>query len=237
MIPWLSGASLLFPDPNSALSEPDGLLAAGGDLSPERLIAAYRAGIFPWFSDEDPILWWSPNPRCVLRPEEIHISRSMKKHLRKAAVQIKVDTAFTKVIQQCATSRSDRQGTWITDEMMAAYKELHRRGIAHSIEVWQADQLVGGLYGLSIGKLFFGESMFSLQPNMSKVAFIFLASYLKEHGFPLIDCQVHNDHLVSLGAKNISRKEFLHYIDQYIDQEPGDIWSTLSAPTLNSERE
>lgn len=225
MIPWLHPTKLIFPDTSSALDEPDGLLAAGGDLSPKRLVAAYKHGIFPWFSQDDPILWWSPNPRCVLFPEQIHISRSMRKHLKKGRYRVSFDEAFADVIQACASTRQESTGTWISPEIQEAYIELYQQGVAHSVEVWDNEQLIGGLYGLGIGKLFFGESMFSFQVNASKVAFIALCKQLKIWGYPLIDCQVHNDHLESLGATNIPRDEFIHYIRQYIDTETHHPWS------------
>lgn len=224
MIPWLSPYNNRFPSPHEALDEPDGLLAAGGDLSIERLISAYRHGIFPWFSDEDPILWWSPNPRCVLKPRDIHISRSMRKAIRKQHYCITFDQAFSEVIELCSSSRDRVGNTWITDEMKHAYTALHQQGIAHSLEVWRDGTLVGGLYGLAIGKLFFGESMFSLEVNTSKVAYIALAKQLGHWRYALIDCQVQNDHLNSLGASEISRAEFLEYIKLNIDEDPGHEW-------------
>lgn len=224
MIPWLSPNNNGFPSPHEALDEPDGLLAAGGDLSIERLISAYRHGIFPWFSDEDPILWWSPNPRCVLKPRDIHISRSMRKAIRKQHYCITFDKAFGEVIELCSSSRDRVGNTWITDEMKHAYTALHQQGIAHSLEVWREGTLVGGLYGLAIGKLFFGESMFSLEANTSKVAYIALAKQLEHWQYALIDCQVQNDHLNSLGASEISRAEFLEYIKLNVDEDPGHEW-------------
>jgi leucyl/phenylalanyl-tRNA--protein transferase len=223
MIPWLHPTTLIFPAPATALNEPDGLLAVGGDLSPARLVAAYKQGIFPWFSPDDPILWWSPDPRCVLIPENIHISRSMRKQINKGDYHITFDTAFTDVIHACASVR-EASGTWISADMQAAYIQLHQQGIAHSVEIWSENQLIGGLYGLGIGKLFFGESMFSLQTNASKIAFIALAQQLEKWGYPLIDCQVHNNHLQSLGASNIPREEFLRYINQYIDAVTDHDW-------------
>jgi leucyl/phenylalanyl-tRNA--protein transferase len=224
MIPWLHPTTLRFPDTSTALDEPDGLLAAGGDLSPERLVAAYKQGVFPWFSQEDPILWWSPNPRCVLFPEKVHISRSMRKHLKKGCYRVTFDEAFIQVIQACASTREETTGTWISPEMQEAYIELHQQGIAHSVEVWENEQLIGGLYGLGIGKLFFGESMFSFRASASKIAFIALCQQLKAWGYPLIDCQVHNDHLESLGATTIPRDEFIHYIRQYVETETDHFW-------------
>ncbi|SFG58420.1 leucyl/phenylalanyl-tRNA--protein transferase [Neptunomonas qingdaonensis] len=236
MIPWLHPTHLTFPDTATALDEPDGLLAAGGDLTPKRLLAAYRHGIFPWFSDDDPILWWSPNPRCVLLPDQIHISRSMRKHLKKHDYSVTFDTAFSEVIRACASTREATTGTWISADMQKAYSELHQQGHAHSVEVWQNQQLIGGLYGLGIGKLFFGESMFSLQKNASKIAFIALCQQLEKWGYPLIDCQVHNSHLESLGATNIPRNEFIDYIRHYIDSKTSHDWRFDSDKViLNSE--
>ena len=225
MIPWLHPYDTAFPHPSSALDEPNGLLAAGGDLSAQRLISAYRQGIFPWFSEEDPILWWSPNPRCVLFPEDIHISRSMRKWMRRSSLTFTFDQAFHRVIASCASLRQETTGTWISPEIESAYIELHKQGIAHSVEVWDEDTLVGGLYGLAMGKLFFGESMFSTQENTSKVAFMALAKQLSLWGYPLIDCQVHNPHLASLGATDIPRTQFLDYIDRYADQTNEHPWA------------
>lgn len=224
MIPWLSPFNTDFPDIEQALKDPNGLLAAGGDLSPARLIQAYRHGIFPWYSEEEPILWWSPNPRCVLLPEALHISRSMQKHLRKAGWQLSFDEAFSDVIALCAQTRQ-HSGTWISPDIEAAYQQLHQQGIAHSVEVWDAnDRLIGGLYGLGIGQLFFGESMFSLTTNASKAAFIGLTLQLQRWGFPLIDCQVYNPHLATLGASEIPRAEFREYIKLYIDSPSHPAW-------------
>ena len=224
MIPWLHPIHLIFPDTATALDEPDGLLAAGGDLSPNRLLAAYRQGIFPWFSADDPILWWSPNPRCVLFPDQIHISRSMRKHIKKSHYKVTFDRAFSEVIQACASTRETSTGTWISEEMQVAYNELHQKGYAHSVEVWENQQLIGGLYGLGIVKLYFGESMYSLQKNASKIAFIALCQQLKRWGYPLVDCQVHNSHLESLGATNIPRNDFIDYIRHYIDSTTSHDW-------------
>ncbi|NQZ30146.1 MAG: leucyl/phenylalanyl-tRNA--protein transferase [Oceanospirillaceae bacterium] len=212
MIPWLNDTSHDFPAIDTALEDPNGLLAAGGDLSPQRLIAAYRQGIFPWFSIDEPILWWSPSPRCVLKPDNLHISRSLAKLIRKTSMSVSFDLAFSQVVNECAKIRAEEEGSWITDEMQQAYQELHQRGIAHSVEVWQEKELVGGLYGLAIGNVFFGESMFSRQSNSSKIAFCHLVQHLKSFGFKLIDCQVHSNHLQSLGAGNISRSEFQQYL-------------------------
>lgn len=224
MIPWLHPTHVYFPDTSTALDEPDGLLAAGGDLSSRRLLEAYRRGIFPWFSADDPILWWSPNPRCVLFPDQIHISRSMRKHINKSSFSVTFDTAFEEVIRACASTRETSTGTWISEEMQQAYIELHQQGHAHSVEVREGQTLIGGLYGLGIGKLFFGESMFSLQKNASKVAFIALCKQLERWEYSLIDCQVHNNHLESLGATNIPRDEFIDYIRHNIDSKTSHDW-------------
>ena len=196
---------LIFPDPE--LAEPDGLLAVEGDLSTPRLLLAYQSGIFPWYSDETPILWYSPHERFVLFPDELKISGSMKKLLRKNPFQITINTCFEEVITACSTvEREGQEGTWITNDMKAAYIKLHNEGHAHSIEIWQQDQLVGGMYGVPFGKVFCGESMFSKVSNASKAALI----YLCQSGlYDLLDCQVHTDHLESLGARMISRKDYM----------------------------
>jgi leucyl/phenylalanyl-tRNA--protein transferase len=198
-----------FPDVELALKEPDGLLAIGGDLSTPRLLKAYASGIFPWYGPGQPILWWSPEPRSVLRPEALHLSRSLHKTLRKQPFRITLDAAFDAVIDNCAAPRENASGTWITPEMMMAYLELHRQGYAHSIECWQHNRLVGGLYGVSIGRIFFGESMFAHVSDASKVALVTLVRQLNRWGFPVIDCQVHTRHLQSLGAMLLPRKEFV----------------------------
>jgi leucyl/phenylalanyl-tRNA--protein transferase len=206
-----------FPDPGYALQEPDGLLAVGGDLSPARLLNAYRQGIFPWYSDGQPILWWSPNPRAVLYPEKLRISRSLRKTLRRAPFRITLDSAFAEVIAACSEPRPDQAGTWITEEMRQAYIQLHRIGFAHSVECWEGEALVGGLYGVSLGKVFFGESMFARRSDASKVGFAHLVEQLKLWGFGLIDCQVHTGHLASLGAEDIPREHFLELLDSWCD--------------------
>jgi leucyl/phenylalanyl-tRNA--protein transferase len=200
---------LIFPDP--CLAEEDGLLAIDGDLSPERLLLAYSSGIFPWFSKEEPILWWSPDPRFVLYPKDIRISHSMKKLLKKNTYKISFDTCFRDVISNCSNLREET-GTWITSEMIEAYCKLYELGFAHSVECWYDNKLVGGLYGIIIGKCFFGESMFSTMSNASKVAFITLSKILEENDFALIDCQVHTTHLESLGAVHIPREDFLQRV-------------------------
>jgi len=209
-----------FPPVEQALAEPDGLLAAGGCLSAQRLIKAYYQGIFPWYSEEDPILWWSPNPRMVLLPEQLHISKSLKKTLRQQRFNITFDTAFSEVIQACSQPRADEAGTWLSAEMQAAYIALHQQGHAHSIEAWQEGELVGGLYGIAIGCVFFGESMFHRQTDASKIAFIQGVQQLKQWGYQLIDCQVHSNHLLSLGAEEIPREHFIQLLQQYRDSLP-----------------
>lgn len=204
---------LIFPHPS--LAEEDGLLAVDGDLSPERLIVAYRNGIFPWFSEDEPILWWSPNPRFILYPKDIKVSHSMKKLLKKNTYKISFDTCFRDVISNCSNLRKE-SGTWITNDMIEAYCKLHELGYAHSVEAWYEDRLVGGLYGISIGKCFFGESMFSTMSNASKAAFITLCKKLEEKGYTMVDCQVYTEHLESLGAVNISREKFLELVEEGI---------------------
>ena len=197
-----------FPPLEEALDEPNGLLAFGGDLRPERILAAYRQGIFPWYQDGQPILWWSPNPRAVLYPDRIKVSRSMRKVLRSGSFNIIMDSDFEAVIDACSALTEKRSGTWITKPMRRAYTELHRQGHAHSIEAWQHGRLVGGLYGLGIGRVFFGESMFSRVDNASKLALIHLCTQLQSWGFAVVDCQVSSDHLSSMGAGEIRREEF-----------------------------
>jgi len=205
----LSSDNIVFPPAELALDDPNGLLAVGGDLQPARILAAYRCGIFPWFSDGQPILWWSPNPRTVLYPERIHVSRSMRKFMGHCDFNVTCDAAFSRVIDSCAAPRPTQLGTWITNEMRQAYISLHAQGYAHSVEIWDGTDLVGGLYGIAIGAAFFGESMFSLKTNASKLALITLADVLGRHGFDLIDCQMHTEHLASLGAIDVSRGRFL----------------------------
>ena len=217
MLTWLKRDTLTFPPLTKAMREPNGLLAAGGDLSADRLVQAYRHGCFPWFSEGQPILWWSPDPRTVLFPEELHVSRSLAKLLRQQRYQVSFDRDFEAVIQACAAPRRDADGTWITDDMQNAYTELHARGHAHSVEVWDNGELVGGLYGLAMGQLFFGESMFSRADNASKFGFITLARHLQAWGFVLIDCQMPTPHLESLGARSIPRQQFADYLRDQLD--------------------
>ena len=224
MLTWLQRDSLDFPPLAKALRDPNGLLAAGGDLSPERLIGAYRHGCFPWYQDGQPILWWSPDPRTVLFPDELHISRSLQKVLRHNPYRVSFDQAFSAVIQACAAPRTYADGTWITTPMQQAYLQLHERGIAHSVEVWREGELVGGLYGLAMGQLFFGESMFSRADNASKVGFATLVEQLRAWGFVLIDCQMPSQHLHSFGARAISRERFADYLRQHLDQPNDANW-------------
>lgn len=217
---WLNEDPNLFPPTELALQEPNGLLAVGGDLSPERLVAAYSRGIFPWFDDDQPILWWSPEPRMVFKPGQVHHSKSLKKHLRKHTLSVSVDRDFEAVIQHCQQPRAGQDGTWITEEMQAAYIELHHCGIAHSIETRDAQgTLIGGFYGVGIGGIFFGESMFSLHTNASKVAITQFSEWAKIQGFALIDCQVDNPHLSTLGGELISRKQLEATISQHAASE------------------
>jgi leucyl/phenylalanyl-tRNA--protein transferase len=226
-----------FPPLEQALLEPNGLLAAGGSLTPARLLDAYRHGIFPWFNSADPVLWWSPDPRMVLFPQEFKISQSLRKTLRNRVYEVRTDTAFEQVMRACAAPRGGEAGTWIHEEMIAAYTELHRMGHAHSIEVWmpntsfqpQADELklelVGGLYGMSIGRMFYGESMFSRRSDASKVALAHLAAQLRRWNFGMIDCQMNTPHLASLGAREIPRTEFVQRLQELIHYpDIGPIW-------------
>lgn len=204
---------LIFPHPD--LADEDGLLGVGGDLSTERLLLAYRNGIFPWYSKGDPIMWWSPDPRCVLFPEKLKITTRLRRTLNREGITVTFDRHFAEVIKHCATvKRKGQRGTWITPEMVAAYCKLHEEGHAHSVEVSMDGELAGGLYGVSVGKVFCGESMFSLRPDASKIALVHLVRRLREWEFPIIDCQVTNPYLLSMGAEEISRKEFLKYLQK-----------------------
>ncbi|MDG2140486.1 MAG: leucyl/phenylalanyl-tRNA--protein transferase [Gammaproteobacteria bacterium] len=227
-IPWLESEKVGFPPREIALSEPNGLLAAGGALSIEWLIQAYAKGIFPWYEPGHPILWWTPNPRLILIPGAFRVSRSLKKLIRNHKYRILFDNNFSEVIYQCGRVRRESAGTWITPEMESAYIDLHNSGYAHSVEVWSEGALVGGLYGVALGKVFFGESMFSVENNTSKLALFYLTLELKKQGFELIDCQIHSDHLSTLGAVNISRKEFNEKLDELIAITEGNVgkWKT-----------
>jgi leucyl/phenylalanyl-tRNA--protein transferase len=216
LIHWLEGSGD-FPPVEQALAHPNGLLAAGGDLSPERLLRAYRRGIFPWFSADEPILWWSPDPRTVLIPGELKVARSMAKTLRKGDYEIRVDSAFEQVVQACSEPRRRQTGTWITDSMQAAYARLHRLGVAHSIETWRGDHLIGGLYGVALGRVFFGESMFSRATDASKIALVHLARQLEAWGFGLIDCQMHTPLLASFGAREVAREQFTRCVAELVN--------------------
>lgn len=222
MIPWLRPGDppAAFPPVAAALDDPNGLLCAGGDLSPGRLLEAYRRGIFPWFSEGQPILWWSPDPRTVLYPEELKVSRSLAKTLRNRGYLTSVDRAFGAVMEHCADPALRPEGTWITSRMKDAYGRLHELGYAHSVETWDGDRLVGGLYGVALGRAYFGESMFSTARDASKVALCTLAGVLRERGYRLIDCQVASAHLASLGARSVPRAEFIRELSTVIAEAP-----------------
>lgn len=234
---WLGppGSAVRFPDPASALSWPNGLLAAGGDLSPERLLAAYRLGIFPWYESGQPILWWCPDPRAVIFPRELHVSRRLRRFLAKGPFEASFDREFAAVVHGCARAEDPGVGTWITPEMFTAYVRLHALGHAHSVEIWAGDELVGGLYGVAIGKVFFAESMFSRRTNASKAAMVFLAQALLASGFLVMDCQLPSSHLVTMGAREISRREFLELVARSVAGAPaeGAHWSRARCPVLS----
>lgn len=209
-----------FPDPSTALADPPGLLAFGGDLSPGRLLAAYARGIFPWFNDGEPILWWSPDPRCAFRTEGLRPNRSLRRQLAGKDWYVTVDRAFRRVMEACAAPRPGQPGTWISQTMIDAYEQLHRLGHAHSVEVWDGERLVGGIYGVSIGRLFSGESMFSAESGGSKLALCALAALLRDADCPLIDAQVSNPHLLGLGAIELPRADFLGAVSTLVTQQP-----------------
>lgn len=228
MIPWITRGAR-FPSPNTALVEPDGLLCAGGDLKPETIISAYSQGIYPWFSNGQPILWWTPDPRMVLFPSEFVVSKSLAKTMRQEKFEVKFDTAFRDVIEGCAAPREVDGGTWIVEEIQDAYTALHKMGHAHSAESWRDGKLVGGLYGVAIGNIFFGESMFARETDASKVAFATLVQKLTRDGFTLIDCQQQTQHLASFGAKPISREHFLTHLKSSIDtSQPASVWTPVN---------
>ena len=206
-----------FPDITAALTVPDGLLAAGGNLAPDRLLYAYRRGVFPWFDSGQPILWWSPDPRCVMMQTSFHVARRLRRSLQNSALEFSFNNAFSAVVEACAANRVGQKGTWITDEMIEAYSTLHGQGWAHSVEIWRHDELVGGLYGLAIGKAFFGESMFSQESNTSKIAMWTLCGLLARHRFEILDCQVGSPHLTSLGAILMPRSEFAALLERACD--------------------
>jgi leucyl/phenylalanyl-tRNA--protein transferase len=219
-----------FPDPNTALDEPDGLLAAGGNLKTDTLLSAYYHGIFPWYSEGDPILWWSPQTRCVIEPGALHISKSLKKSLRQQAFKVTFNHSFQNVIEAC--SRKDTQeGSWINQEIMDAYNELHIQGHAHSIEVWRNQELIGGAYGVAMGAIFCGESMFSYATNSSKIALVYLCKQLIKMDFKLLDCQIETDHLLRMGAQLLPRSEFLALLQSHREQKI--LWHNQHATSLN----
>ena len=226
MIPFL-GPGDPFPPVEQALQNPDGLLAAGGSLTTKRLLEAYRRGIFPWFNEGDPILWWSPDPRTILRPDSVHVSHSLKKRIRKAAHFVTLDRAFGRVLDGCAAPRvgdpSTDSHTWLGPAMRRAYTALHNAGFAHSVEVWMDGELAGGVYGVGIGRVFFGESMFARRTDASKIGIVVLAEQLGRWGFPFIDCQLETAHLMSLGAEHISRRRFVGEIARLV-KEPAPEW-------------
>ena len=233
MVPWL-GPDDPFPPVEGALKEPNGLLCAGADLSLERLLEAYRCGVFPWYSGREPILWWSPDPRMALFCDELKVARSLAKSIRNKGYVVKIDTAFRDVLAGCASPRRDATGedagTWLGQDMRAAYARLHRAGHAHSFECWQDGTLVGGLYGVAVGRMFYGESMFSRATDASKVALVALVEELRRRGFPLIDCQVRTPLLAQLGAREIPRREFLRRVRALVNyREPGGRWTRVQA--------
>ena len=219
MIPWL-GADDPFPPLAAALREPNGLLAAGGDLSADRLLDAYARGIFPWFSEDDPPLWWSPDPRMVLWLHELHVARSLRRTIRAKEYVVTLDRAFREVMLGCAEPRNDDRGTWITAEMIDAYRRLAALGYGHSVEVWSGSELVGGLYGVALGRMFFGESMFTRARDASKVALVLLVAQLARWRFELIDCQMATTHLKSFGAREIPRREFVRHVSRLVKADP-----------------
>ncbi|MDY6941748.1 MAG: leucyl/phenylalanyl-tRNA--protein transferase [Pseudomonadota bacterium] len=221
-IPWIppSAPPSDFPPVEAALQSPNGLLAAGGDLSVGRLLYAYQKGIFPWYNPGEPILWWSPDPRAILYPHAIHVSRSLRRELKRSGATLRADSAFEHTVHACAAPREAQSGTWITEEMQAAYGRLHRRGFAHSVEVWLDQELIGGIYGVALNKIFFGESMFSRRPNASKIALVALCAQLMRWGYHFIDAQVSSPHLLRMGAVEIPRWRFLQQLEQANDGRP-----------------
>jgi leucyl/phenylalanyl-tRNA--protein transferase len=225
VVPWLRSGSP-FPPIEAALDDPNGLLAAGGDLSPESLLAAYRHGVFPWYNEAQPILWWSPDPRMVLFVSEFKLPRSLRRTVRQHRFEIRADTAFRRVMQGCAEPREGQSGTWITPAVIAAYEALHLQGHAHCVEAWRDGELVGGLYGVTIGRMFFGESMFARETDASKVALVKLIALLGQLGMPLIDCQQETEHLARFGARPIARREFADWLSRLVHSvRPADNWS------------
>lgn len=234
MIPWLRPQAP-FPPLDQALADPNGLLAASAELTPERLLEAYRHGVFPWYSEGQPVLWWSPDPRMVLFVDELRVSRSLRKVVRSGRFEIRVDTAFRHVMEGCALApRPGQLGTWITPQVIDAYTRLHRAGHAHSVEAWQDGELVGGLYGVAIGRMFYGESMYAQAPDASKVALVHLVGLLRSNGMPLIDCQQETQHLARFGARAISRREFAKHLNRLVSSPApaANAWRPLPAAQL-----
>jgi len=237
VIPWL-GPDAPFPPLAAALDEPNGLLAASADLTPRRLLDAYRQGIFPWYSGDQPVLWWSPDPRMVLFLDEFRVARSLRKRVKQQAMEVRADTAFRDVIEACANVlRPGQSGTWITPAIIDAYTALHKRGHAHSVEAWRDGELVGGLYGVAIGRMFYGESMFALEPDASKVALVHLVRVLRTLGFPMIDCQQETVHLASFGARPIPRDQFADRVAGLVNSiEPGGPWTNVCTATVSNDQ-
>lgn len=233
---WLSAGDPAdaFPPVDTALVEPDGLLAAGGDLGTERLLCAYRRGIFPWYEEGQPLLWWSPRSRCVLKKGDFHLARRLRRDVRKSTAEVRFNTSFPDVIRACAAPRAAERGTWITTEMIEAYEQLHNDGWAHSVEIWQGETLAGGLYGLAIGRVLFGESMFSADSNASKIALLALSRMLDSGLFAMLDCQLVSRHLLTIGASIMSRREFVHALES-LCQPPTRFENWPSAPIPVSE--
>ena len=246
MIGWLNPGDP-FPSVDTALTEPNGLLCAGHEITSELVLAAYQRGIFPWYSDGQPVLWWSPDPRMVLRPANFRLHRSLRKSLQHREYEIRVDTSFEAVMRACADPRPAQGGTWISEAIIAAYTTLHQAGFAHSVETWMEGELVGGLYGIALGRVFFGESMFARRTDASKIAFAHLVAQLKRWQFELIDCQQETEHLASLGAAPVSRKDFLQALKRWVDADTGlprcgrwtfdaDLLAVLLSPTNRREQ-
>lgn len=230
MIPWL-GPDAPFPPIETALAEPNGLLAASRDLTPQRVLDAYSNGIFPWYSGDQPVLWWSPDPRMVLFVDEFHIARSLRRRVQRQPFEIRSDTAFRSVMEHCATARRPGQsGTWITPEIMDAYTVIHEQGNAHCVEAWRDGALVGGLYGIAMGRMFFGESMFANEPDASKIALVHLIAMLRARDIPLVDCQQETVHLASFGARLIPRRMFAERVAALVHSDaPGGPWGPVAA--------
>lgn len=223
---WLGDdEAIAFPPVAHALTEPDGLLAAGGDLSPARLLTAYEHGIFPWYAEGQPVLWWSPDPRAVLFPGDLRVSKSLRRRMRRGSIETRLDGAFETVIAECAAPRSSGDGTWLTSEMIVAYTRLHELGYAHSVETWRAGQLVGGLYGVCLGQVFFGESMYSRDTDASKIALVRLVDEAQARGIVLIDCQIASPHLQSLGSESIPRAEFVALLAKHCHPPKPGRWA------------